>query len=377
MKPYILWLGAIFNEEQVLTSKAISPAANNWQIGLINPIAKRGCRVITLGHRPEPIWPKGKLKIDHDKYKLDNSITSYIAGYLNIPFIRNKMLISRYWTILQNILKSNQTPQCVISYNPYSQNSETAVKIQKTLKIPWICIVADMPTTKSGISKHNEYIALADGTIFLSWDMYKKSKSRKKLHIDGGVNHINFPSNIANPNIISNKKIILYAGSLTKWGGIDLLIESFKLIKRKNIELWICGPGKNNTVEYENITNPNIKYLGFVDKYKLNKIYETASIFVNPRPSNVRGNEYNFPSKLFEYLSYLKPIISTRTPGLPPEYEKILIMCEDESPTAISSKITDVLDWDKSKIENIDVFYAYGSSLLLVILIVFSAISFV
>ena len=67
MKPYILWLGAIFQEEQVLNSKAISPAANNWQTGLINPIAKKGCRIITLGHRPEPIWPKGQIKMDYDK----------------------------------------------------------------------------------------------------------------------------------------------------------------------------------------------------------------------------------------------------------------------------------------------------------------------
>ncbi len=41
MKPYILWLGAIFNEKQVLTSQAISPAANNWQSGLMKPIVDK------------------------------------------------------------------------------------------------------------------------------------------------------------------------------------------------------------------------------------------------------------------------------------------------------------------------------------------------
>jgi glycosyltransferase involved in cell wall biosynthesis len=151
---------------------------------------------------------------------------------------------------------------------------------------------------------------------------------------------------------MSNKKIILYAGSLTKWGGVNSLIEAFKLIERENIELWICGPGKNRTVEHESKTNTNIKFLGFLDKCKLNKIYETASIFVNPRPSHIIGNEYNFPSKLFEYLSYLKPIVSTKTPGIPPEYEKILIMCEDESATAISEKIIEALDWNKTKIQS-------------------------
>ena len=352
MKPYILWLGAIFDEKQILNSKAISPAANNWQRGLIEPLAKKGTSIIMLGHTPEPIWPRGNLQINYDKYKSGNSITCYLTGYLNAPFIRNKILISRYWSLLQNIIKANGKPKCVITYNPYPHNSETAIKLQKKLKIPWICIVADMPTSKTEISKHKDYIAHSDGVIFLSWDMYKNSKSPIKLHLEGGVTQVKSPANIINPNTVTDKKIIVYAGSLTKWGGVDLLIEAFKLINRTDIELWICGPGKNSTVEYENKTNQNINYLGFVNKKKLNEIYETASIFVNPRPSNITGNEYNFPSKLFEYMSYLKPIVSTKTLGISPEYENILIVCENESPLTISEKINYVLDWDESKIEN-------------------------
>ena len=352
MKPYILWLGAIFNEKQVLTSQAISPAANNWQSGLMKPIVDKRCPIIALGHKPEPIWPKGQIKMNYQEYNFGSFINGYLAGYLNIPFIRTKNLISKYESLLKKVLETNGNPKCVISYNPYPQNAETAMKLQNELQIPWICIIADMPTTLSAISKHNEYIARCDGSVFLSWDMYKNSKSPIKLHLDGVVRQIKSPETVINPNTVYDKKIILYAGSLTKWGGVDLLIEAFKLINRTDIELWICGPGKNSTVEYENKTNQNINYLGFVNKKKLNEIYETASIFVNPRPSNITGNEYNFPSKLFEYMSYLKPIVSTKTLGISPEYENILIVCENESPLTISEKINYVLDWDESKIEN-------------------------
>ena len=51
-------------------------------------------------------------------------------------------------------------------------------------------------------------------------------------------------------------------------------------------------------------------------------------------------------------MSYLKPIVSTKTLGISPEYENILIVCENESPLTISVKINYVLDWDESKIEN-------------------------
>ena len=347
MKPYILWLGAIFNEKQVLTSQAISPAANNWQSGLMKPIVDKGCPIITLGHKPEPIWPKGQIKMNYQEYNFDSLITGYLAEYFNIPFIRTKNLISRYESLLKKILETNGNPKCVISYNPYPQNAETAIKLQKELQIPWICIIADMPTTLSDISKHNKYISRCDGGIFLSWDMYKKSKNDKKIHLDGGISNMHIQPNTVNKN--NPKHIILYAGSLTKWGGVNSLIEAFKLIKREDIELWICGPGKNSLVESENSAKKNIKYLGFLTKSKLDETYKKASIFVNPRPSSVIGNEYNFPSKLFEYLSYLKPIVSTKTPGISPEYEKVLLLSEDESPSAISEKIVEVLEWDEIK----------------------------
>jgi len=347
MKPYILWLGAIFNEKQVLTSQAISPAANNWQSGLMKPIVDKRCPIIALGHKPEPIWPKGQIKMNYQEYNFGSFINGYLAGYLNIPFIRTKNLISKYESLLKKVLETNGNPKCVISYNPYPQNAETAMKLQNELQIPWICIIADMPTTLSAISKHNEYIARCDGSIFLSWDMYKKSICEKKFHLDGGIYNMHIEPNTVNKN--KPKHIILYAGSLTKWGGVNSLIEAFKLIKREDIELWICGPGENSLVESESRANKNITFLGFLTKPKLEETYKTASIFVNPRPSSVIGNEYNFPSKLFEYLSYLKPIVSTKTPGISPEYEKVLVMSENESPIAISEKITEVLEWDESK----------------------------
>ena len=46
-------------------------------------------------------------------------------------------------------------------------------------------------------------------------------------------------------------------------------------------------------------SNKNIKNLGFLTDAELEQICKKASIFVNPRPSHILGNEYNFPSKLF------------------------------------------------------------------------------
>jgi glycosyltransferase involved in cell wall biosynthesis len=45
---------------------------------------------------------------------------------------------------------------------------------------------------------------------------------------------------------------------------------------------------------------------------------------LNPRDPSWRGTPYSFPSKLLEYLTTGKPIISTRLPGIPAEYFEVL-----------------------------------------------------
>ena len=348
MNPYILWLGSIFDQETVMSSKAISPAANNWQLGLITQLCKKGLNVVTLGHNPEPIWPKGKIKMGDNRYKINGEINCYITDYYNIPFIRKTSLITKYGTLFNNVISEYGLPDLVMSYNPYDHNSVTAINIQNNFQIPWVCIVADMPTKQSDITQHNRYLSSSDGNIFLSWEMYKKSKSLNKFHLDGGIVTNNLV-HVEPEKSQKHKKGILYAGSLTRWGGINALLDAYELINDENIELWICGPGKNEKVENAAKSNKSIKYLGFVTKSELNQICNKASIFVNPRPANVIGNESNFPSKLFEYFQYLKPIISTKTPGISPEYESILVTTENDTPKAIANKIVEVLDWDEDK----------------------------
>ena len=56
----------------------------------------------------------------------------------------------------------------------------------------------------------------------------------------------------------------------------------------------------------------------------------------------------NFPSKILEYLSYKKPIVSTWTPGLSDEYKDVLIIVDNENPENISKKILEVYNWKDS-----------------------------
>ena len=90
-------------------------------------------------------------------------------------------------------------------------------------------------------------------------------------------------------------------------------------------------------------------FFGLVSEFELKKIYETAYIFINPRPSYLSGSSMNFPSKVLEYLSYGKPVISTWTSGLSPNYAEILEILEEETEDCLARTITNVLRWSKKR----------------------------
>ena len=157
-----------------------------------------------------------------------------------------------------------------------------------------------------------------------------------KIHIDGGINQYPINSNILKNN---KKKIILYAGTIGGHGGTSYLIRAFNKVKDNDVELWLCGKGKDNEIVRYIDKDKRIKLFGYVSKKKLEELCKRADIFVNPRNSN--GNNTNFPSKILFYLTFKKPIISTKS-GLSPKYNDILFLLDDENINTLTNKINQV-----------------------------------
>ena len=114
------------------------------------------------------------------------------------------------------------------------------------------------------------------------------------------------------------------------------------LIKRDDFELWISGFGDVQTFKKSLPKDNRIKYLGLLNKDQLCDKYQAANVFLNPRPINMLGNDNNFPSKLFDYLAWNKPIISTWSNGFSPEYRKVLDIVEDNA-LAFSTAMTNYI----------------------------------
>ncbi len=342
IKPKIFWVGPFVPLKNITCWKATSPAAVKWQTHLLEALVKKKIDIEWLYYRSESGWPKGKLlpslvKIEEKKFLKRKQI--HYLNFFGLKYLTKRIFLKKI--LLDKIKKNFNHPCVLISYNAPNWINKLFQDHKISSKFFCVYLLADdQPPSK------------ANGYIFLSYGNYKKNfKLRNKLHLDGAVYPLT--KNITFKKTLKNKKkIFLYSGSLHKYSGAETLIKAIKLIKKKNFELWITGPGEGKVFENEAKKDRRIKFFGLLEDNKLKKIYCNADIFLNPRPINLIDNEYNFPSKLFDYLSWKKPIISTWTKGLSPIYKKVLHISNDSPKDIAYCMMSYLQNAKKTKINN-------------------------
>ena len=340
----ILWLGAVFDEELVQNRRGLSPAANRWQDRMITALEACGVRVKMLSHIPEPGWPRGELLVRVPTPVSGGRHDLSLVPHLNIPGFRAYSICANYLVSLRKYLDKGPSPDLVVTYNTSAQAWRRGV-LAKSLDIPWVAIIADVPSRFPYKQFHHFVAAAATGRVYLSWRESKLAIRGPSLHLDGGITKA--------PGASSHRghkhPAILYCGALNRYGGALLLIQAFALVRDRNAELWICGKGESAELIAQAHGDKRIKFFGYVSDERLAELSEQCWLFVNPRPSAIPDNRSNFPSKILSYLSYAKPVISTWTDGLCPEYNDVLTVLEDETPACLARTIEGVLSWNEIK----------------------------
>jgi glycosyltransferase involved in cell wall biosynthesis len=319
----VLWIGPIVDNSDMKLHPAISPAANKWQLSFIKALQEQ-METDIFSYLPEPVFPKGKILP-----KYSNIISGFNVlqiKYLNFPFIRK---ISIVISILLKIDFKKQYTY-VFTYNNYFEHKLVAKYLQYFTKTRWVNIVAD-----------ETYCIGPELTVFLSYGYFKLAEIKNKFHLDGGVDLCNKKLSLYNSNNYSEKKIILFAGAINRWTGIEKFANYFSLLddkKYENYELHIYGKGNSEVLNSLAEANPRIKIFGFVDDEILQNAMISCHIFCNPRPLSLKNSEFNFPSKILSYLEYRKPILSTRHISFSPNYYDIVFFY-DESLSDLSKQL--------------------------------------
>lgn len=137
---------------------------------------------------------------------------------------------------------------------------------------------------------------------------------------------------------------VLYAGSLSPSSGMERLVTAFRRTSIPDVRLFTYGRGQTaDWINAQSDLDSRIERVQFADRATVLGRYVDADLLVQPRCPTETFAPYSFPSKLLEYMASGTPVLSTRLPGIPAEYEPFLYWIEDDSVDGIETALERVL----------------------------------
>ena len=211
-------------------------------------------------------------------------------------------------------------------------------KVNKKYKRPVLGVCTDSPSNISGTrrsytlylldqAKHCDgYIALTEGLNFLF-----NPDGKPGYIFEGLVEDRSFPKTNE-----YKQDYLFFGGALMEKYGVYQLIEAFKILNPKDVELYICGHHiDKNMFKEATKGNPHIKYLGLLPASKVLE-YESKSIAcINPRPFTEDLDRFSIPSKVLEYMSMGRPVLSVKNTVLQEKFPDEVIWLDSANESDI------------------------------------------
>jgi len=297
----IIFIGNFVSEEESLLDYRVSQAGNNFQIKLIHILSPD--LVIKL----VPIFFEFKKIIKNPEANHIQIISkSFFKGRLNYYYRFVFDTLKAIHKICQSKIRN------VFFYNIDKQNFAIILYLFFLTRRKIFIIVADHSAFKKKSLFEKICIFLlknVTGLIVLNSNI---KINPVQITIAGLVEEKEI---LLNNNYPLNNNVLL-SGSLGKTTGFELTLKTFA--KRSDLNLFITGnPYKYSTIEFQEIINnycskcPNIKYLGLLTKDQYLDILNVCDIALSLRNPEDLEHQYNFPSKILEYLAKSKFVIST------------------------------------------------------------------
>ena len=228
----------------------------------------------------------------------------------------------------------------------------TATKMGETFKVPVIGICTDSPSNISGTRrsytlnilkyarKFSGYLALTEGLK----DLFN-TEDKPSYIFEGLVEDRKFPKTSEKKN-----PYFFFGGALMEKYGVYQLIEAFKILKPKDIDLYICGHhGDKEMIKSAIKGNQRIKYLGLLNVNKVMEYEQKALACINPRPFTEDLDRFSIPSKTLEYMAMGRPVISVKNSALKEKFPNELIWLEGANESDLVHGMKEVLKMSEAE----------------------------
>lgn len=306
-------------------------------------------RLYTISIPPIPTVQLGRKYLPGYHHKEGRIDYNHLPVW-NVPYIKNLIVLFSSFLKTWNICKrGHQTVViCDILNVSVSMGALLAAKLRG---IPTVGIVTDVPAFRSQnpnsfeVKLNTGLMNAFDSYVFLTEAMKEVVTCEDKPYIviEGQVDiQMGKVSNLLADK--QEKKVCIYAGGLQRIYGIPYLVQAFLKADIPNAELHIYGSGDyQEELAVLCRQHPSLRYFGVRPNAEVVEEEMKAILLINPRPTTEEYTKYSFPSKNMEYMVSGTPLLTTKLPGMPAEYDEYVYLIDEETVEGLSKSITKVL----------------------------------
>jgi len=142
------------------------------------------------------------------------------------------------------------------------------------------------------------------------------------------------------------KNMVVYAGHLYGWKGVDVLLEAGKFLK-KNINIYFIGGAEKDLKEFREkaAKSDSVFVVGQVPHNKIPLFLGAADALVLPNSAkSIVSRYYTSPMKLFEYMASSRPIVASNLPAIKEVLnENNSVLVNPDDPMILAEGINKVL----------------------------------
>lgn len=289
-------------------------------------------------------WTDKVVNLADERY---NGVYYHYIPFVNTRYLKHicVLLYSFFYVLWRGIISRRN---CIIACDVLSKSGSIgALCASKILGLKSLGIVTDLPwlVVPEGINpgdkpKHS-FLYWFTHYVFLTEQMNGEMNISCKPYIvmEGLCDHAMSEQNFSK----NSKRTILYAGTLMEKYGIKTLVEAFIRVSLPNTQLIIYGDGPYAIRLKEFEKEYDIHYKGLAPTEIVVEEEKKATLLVNPRPTHEEYTKFSFPSKNMEYMATGTPLLTTRLPGIPKEYEPYVFFFDGETIDSFSCKLREIL----------------------------------
>ncbi len=367
----LLFLSALSSNrliEQLHKQSGLDPgfAAQKFNRLLSRGLLNNGVEMVILSALPVGRHNSRKLWWGA-KNEEESGLVYHYLPFLNIPVIRQFFLtIGTYFKVWK--MTRREKVDAVVCDVLNAGLCAAAIKACKHTNTQVVGVMTDMPglMVRFGRNQKMPFITrMATKVMKWSFDNYDKfvflteamnivnSRHRPYIVMEGMSD-----SDVSHNQGVSNKgreRVVMYAGGLHERYGLKKLTEAFMMQRDEQLRLTIYGSGPfvSELANKYSKEDSRIIYKGVVSNSEVVKAELEATLLVNPRPTNEEFTKYSFPSKNIEYMASGTPLLTTKLPGMPPEYYPYVFLIEDESVEGYSDALKKALSHTDEELDDL------------------------